>query len=271
MAKKLSEAQRTERRQKQADDIEKATRELLTSDGWARWARTRAKFHKYSIGNTMLIAWQCPEASHVAGFRKWLELGRQVRKGEKAITILGPVIVKCESTEKPGTYEKKCVGFKGVSVFDISQTDGDPLPEPVVEPITGDSHAAFLPKLKKLAKELDFKVVEESLVDVGGYCDPQRKVIAINRTDEVNKKVRVLVHELAHALGVGYKDYGRSAAEVIVETTTVIVCSSIGLDTTGESIPYIAGWGESGNLKAIKACAETVDEIARRIERACAV
>jgi hypothetical protein len=81
--------------------------------------------------------------------------------------------------------------------------------------------------------------------------------------------VRVLVHELAHALGVGYADYGREDAEVIVETAAVIVCGALVLDTSGESIPYIAGWAEANDVEAIGKHAATVDEIASNLEHAC--
>jgi hypothetical protein len=78
--------------------------------------------------------------------------------------------------------------------------------------------------------------------------------------------VRVLVHELAHALGIGYREHGRRRAEVIVDTVTAVVCGSLGLDTSGSTVPYIAGWGEDGDLDAIRGCAEAIDSIARRIE-----
>ena len=83
-----------------------------------------------------------------------------------------------------------------------------------------------------------------------------------------NKQVRTLIHELAHALGIGYEHYGRHQAEVLVDCVTYIVSSSVGLDVGGESIPYIAGWGEDGALDAIRDYAHTIDEIARRIEDA---
>jgi len=76
------------------------------------------------------------------------------------------------------------------------------------------------------------------------------------------------VHELAHALGIGYEQYGREQAEVLVDSVTYIVCSSVGLEVGGESIPYIAGWGEDGALDAIREYAETIDAIARRVEDA---
>ena len=81
-----------------------------------------------------------------------------------------------------------------------------------------------------------------------------------------NAQVRVLVHEIAHALGVGYREHGRGRAEVIVDTVTYVVCGSVGLDTSRSSVAYVAGWGEDGALDAIRGCAQTIDEIARRIE-----
>ena len=81
-----------------------------------------------------------------------------------------------------------------------------------------------------------------------------------------NTQVRVLVHEIAHALGVGYSEYGRRRAEVLVDTVTFIVCGAVGLDTGGSTVPYVAGWGESGELDAIRGYAEMIDQIARRIE-----
>ena len=74
------------------------------------------------------------------------------------------------------------------------------------------------------------------------------------------------MHELAHALGVGYSEYGRRRAEVLVDTVTFIVCGAVGLDTSGSSVSYVAGWGESGELDAIRSYAQTIDKIARRIE-----
>ena len=101
----------------------------------------------------------------------------------------------------------------------------------------------------------------------GGWCDPDRKEIVL-ATGPANRQIRMLVHELAHALGLGYAQYGREQAEVLVDCVTYVVCSATGLDVGGESIPYIAGWGEDGALDAIRDYAETIDTIARRIEDA---
>jgi antirestriction protein ArdC len=174
-----------------------------------------------------------------------------------------------ESGQETG---ERVVFFRSVPVFDIAQTDGEPLPEVPREPIAGDSHAAFLEPLTAHARSLGFRVEREPLEHAGGYCDHKaRRIVVSSSLCSVNAEVRVLVHELAHAHGVSYRDFGRADAEVIVETAGTIVCGSIGLDTSGEAIPYLAEWGEANDLAAIRSYAATVDEIARELERACGV
>jgi antirestriction protein ArdC len=261
------EAKRAEARER----VERATRALLSSDGWRRWAETRATFHRYSWGNCALIAMQRPEATQVAGFKSWQQVGRQVRKGERSIRIMAPMSVK-ERDETGDETGERVIFFRAVPVFDVSQTEGDPLPEPPCEPITGDSHARYIDQLEAHARSLGYTVEREPLEHAGGYCDAKRQRIVVSSNVEApNARVRVLVHELAHAHGVGYADYGREDAEVLVETAAVIVCGALGLDTSGESIPYIASWGESNDLEAIGKHAATVDEIASAIEAACGV
>lgn len=248
--------------------IERSVRELLTSEGWRRWAETRATFHRYSFGNCLLIAQQAPQATQIAGFKSWQSLGRQVRKGERAIRIMAPMSVKRENADT-GEVERVPF-FRAVPVFDIAQTDGEPLPAAPCEPITGDSHESYIGPLTEHARSLGYSVEREQLEHARGYCDAKaRRIVLADDLGSANAGVRVLVHELAHAHGVSYKDYGRGEAECIVETAATIVCGSLGLDTSGESIPYIAEWGEAGDLDAIREHAETVDSIARSIEQAC--
>lgn len=150
----------------------------------------------------------------------------------------------------------------------------DPLPgrEPVAlappcEPITGDSHGHLLTPLENFAARQGYSVRYLPLNgSADGWCDSERMEIAINERLAANAQVRVLVHELAHALGLGYRELGRERAEVLVDTVTYIVCSSVGLDVGGASIPYVAGWGEHGELDAIRQYAQTVDDVARRLE-----
>jgi antirestriction protein ArdC len=260
-------AYRQDKQQQAREQVERSVRELLTSDGWRRWAETRATFHSYSFGNCLLIAQQAPQATQVAGFKAWQQLGRQVRKGERGIRIMAPMVVRDRDSEDE---DARRVLFHTVSVFDLAQTDGEPLPEPPCEPITGDSHARYLEPLKDHARTLDVAVYEyEPTSAAQGFYDEKGRRIVISTDLAPNGKVRTLVHELAHAHGVTYKDYSRAEAEVIVETAAVIVCGSIGLDTSGESIPYLAGWGESDDLEAIRKHAELVDTLARTLEQAC--
>lgn len=252
------------------EQVERAARALLTSDGWRQWAQTRATFHEYSWGNCALIAMQRPDATQVAGFKAWQQLGRQVRRGEKAIRIMAPMVVKEHDSAGDETGETFTL-FRAVSVFDIAQTDGEPLPQPPREPITGDSHFAYVGALTAYARTLGISVEYRRLEHAGGYYSQrERKIVVSTDVGCANAHVRVLVHELAHAVGVPtYREHGRANAEVIVETAAVIVCGAIGLDTSGESIPYIAGWGEANDLAAIRTYAETVDTIARQLEGAC--
>ena len=195
-----------------------------------------------------------------------------MRKGDKAIRILAPVTVKQRDERGEQTGEK--VFFRTVPVFDVSMTDPLPGREPIplappAEPIAGDSHADLIAPLRELAGELGYQVEIRALPEngPGGWCDPKHKQIVI-ADGPANAIVRTLVHEIAHALGIGYEQYGREQAEVLVDCVTYIVCASAGLDVGGESIPYVAGWGEDGAVDAIKAYAAMLDSVARRIEDA---
>jgi hypothetical protein len=263
-----------ERRAADRDRIEHAARALLSSEGWQHWVQVRSRngLARYSFGNQLLIALQNPDATYVAGFRAFLDLGRCVRKGERGIRIHAPMPPrKKENDDEEG---RQAVRFRSVAVFDVSQTD--PLPdaepvalEPPAAPITGDSHAHLLPKLEVLAGELGYSVATEHVPgSAEGHCDAKRKRITIDADLPANARVRVLVHELAHAQGIDYTTYTRERAEVIVDTATIIACGSAGLDVTGDAIPYIAGWGEDGALDAVRGFAAEIDRVARRIEEA---
>jgi hypothetical protein len=101
-----------------------------------------------------------------------------------------------------------------------------------------------------------------------GWCDARSKTIAVGARLAVNRQFAVLVHEIGHALGIDYERYRREVAEVLVDTVTYVVCGGVGLDVGGEAIPYVAGWGEHEATSAVTRFAETIDQIARRIEAA---
>lgn len=271
----LTRSERDLRRRQELERLRQATDALLSSEGWQRWLRTRSRFHRYSLRNTLLIAHQCPHATHVAGFRRWLELGRAVRKGEKGIRIFAPIRYRQRDPEQTdGDHvERELVGFRLAAVFDVSQTeplpDAEPAPlDPPGQPVSGDSHAQLLEPLEQYAQSLGYSVGYQLLRGRAGSCSQREHRIVIDSALPANGKVATLIHELAHAHGIDYASYARDEAELIVESVAFIVCGSVGLDTSADSVPYLAGWNPDDPGERIRQLAATIDEIARAIEHA---
>lgn len=276
--RRLTDSEREQRRRADRERVTEAALQLLSSEGWKRWVRTRQTFRTYSASNCMLIALQCHQRGirpeQIAGFHAWIKLGRTVRKGEQAIRILAPITLKHDETAKDANTQQRHLFFKTTFVFDVSQTDPipgvDPAPlQPPCQPLTGDSHAHLIKPLQAFASSVGYDAAFESVPGAtGGWCDPHSKRIVVDAEQPANAQVRILVHEITHALGVDYTQYERAQAEVIVDTTTLIVLSAVGLDTAGETIPYVAGWGETGALEAVTEFAAVIDTLARQIEAA---
>jgi hypothetical protein len=277
--RRLTDQERDQRRAEDRERVRHAAEQLLTSDGWKCWVRVRARggLARLSLNNQLLVALTMPDASFVAGFRAWLKLGYCVRKGEKAIRIIAPVPIKDrkddESRDNP---EKPRVLFKTAFVFDRSQvdpiegTEQAPL-DPPCEPLPGDTHVHLLAPMQAFTESIGFTVAFEEIPgSTGGWCDRKNRQIVVDNSQPANAPLRILIHETVHALGVGYAEYGRERAEVIVDTATYLIAASVGLDVSGETIPYIAGWGEDGELEAVTAFANTIDELAKRVETALA-
>lgn len=282
---KPSAAERQDRYRQQRERLQQACRKLLSSDGWQRWVRVRSNngLARYSFNNQCLLAIQAYERgidlSYVAGFRAFLKLGRAVRKGEKALCVLAPHTITIKRTQlsegDPETdVEGQRVFFRSVPVFDISQTEQLPGTEsaPLSPPgklVDGDSHRHLIARLLTHAGELGYQVEERDLPAAGpqGWCDHRTRLIVVG-SGPANRRVRILVHELAHAHGIGYEQYTRRQAEVLVDTVTHIVLAQVGLDIAGETVPYIASWGEDGALDAIRDYAQAIDQVAHKIEDA---
>ena len=257
------------RRALERERVDAACKALLTSEGWCRWVRARSVFRSYSFNNQLLIAMQAPEASRVAGFQAWRKLGRQVRKGETSIRIYAPMPYRKEP--KPGE-EETGMRFRAVPVFDLAQTDPIPgveqLPlEPPSEPVSGDSHAQLIPRLCDHAAELGYTVRFEPTSGYDGYCSRSNREIVVNSDLAANGRLRVLIHELCHAHDASYDTYKRATCEVIVDCATHIICTSVGLDVSADSIPYMAGWAEHDDaISAITRFAGVIDTLAATIE-----
>jgi antirestriction protein ArdC len=281
-------ATKEQRRAADRERMNAAIEALQTSDGWQRWLRARSRFHAYSFHNQLLIAHQCPDATHVAGFRAWLKLGYCVRKGQHALRIWAPMPPSKKALkawreagsipdDRPRTF------FRIVPVFDRSQVDpipdhpGGPAPlEPPHEPITGDRLERCRRPLVQLASALGSEVTFEPIAGAAaGYHEPATGLIVIDNGPDrsPNAEIQTLVHELAHRLVRHDKrdddpklDY--RAEELVAESVAFTVCAGLGLDTAGDSAPYLAGWGGEEAADRIEALAHLIDRLAKRIEDA---
>lgn len=284
--RKLSEDERAEKRAAERELMAHAIEELRSSEGWQRWLRVRRHFHSYSFHNQLLIAFQRPGATRVAGFRRWLSLGYAVRKGEHGISIWAPCPPskkKLREWREAGSNpdEKPRTFFRLVKVFDRSQVDplpkflGEPLAlDPPIEPIEGDSLAGMFEPLADFATSIGCHVVVEEIPgSANGYLDPTTGKIAVDEISpefSANGQVQTEIHELAHALVRRDRrdedpelTYGKE--EVVVECVAYTVCSTVGLDTAGWSVPYMATWGDG---EEIERYAELIDRLATRLEDA---
>ena len=208
------------------------------------YLKTMAKFHRYSWFNCLLIWLQKPEASHVAGFRKWLELGRHVRKGEKGIAILAPVIhrpkkARYESRPEDSQDERmEVTNFVTTWVFDISQTDGQPLPS--IGKRTGNPGS----QMAKLLDFADSRGIAVSFVESlnGAHGVSRGGSIDILSSLPPAEQFGVLVHELAHELlhqGENKGTKPKLVRELEAEAVAYVVCEAAGLEDRSASADYI--------------------------------
>ncbi|HMO00375.1 MAG TPA: ArdC family protein [Miltoncostaeaceae bacterium] len=258
-----------ERREVARRQFEAACQDLRSSEGWQRFAKARALLRGYSLNNTLLILAQRPDATTVTSYRRWVELGRQVRRGERALRVWAPSIRR-EKDEATGEERRSVRAWVLVPVFDVSQTEGPPLPEPPpLQPLTGDSHAHLLPALEQQAADAGYRVERRDELPGGaqGVVNHRSRLIGLASSLEPNGQVAVLVHELAHVHGAHYRDFGRAGAEVVAETAAHVALSAARLDTGGQAVPYVSGWAEAAP-KDPAAYAGAVHRIAGELEAA---
>ena len=198
--------------------------------------RTMARFHKYSWHNVALIASQRPTATRVAGFQTWRTMGRCVRKGEKGIAILAPIVGRREA-ESDGDNGRTVVGFRAAYVFDVEQTDGEPLPEP--GEATGDPGAKTA-SLKTAI--LERGITLESVDDLGGALGTSSGgCIRILKGLSPAMEFTTLVHEYAHELlhRADDRPASRDTRELEAEAVAFVVGGAVGLNTSDASRDYI--------------------------------
>jgi antirestriction protein ArdC len=281
----ITDEERQARREADREKAAQAVEALTTSEGWQAWLAVRRHFRTYSVNNQFLIASQYQDATYVAGFRKWLQLGYAVRRGEKAIRIWMPMP---PSKKALGAWEaagavvrdRPKTRFRLGPVFDRSQVEPLPAPadpvnlEPPIVRTEGDELAWTLPHLIELARQAGYEVVFEPGPErIGGMCIPDTRLLSINNRPcfSINQQVKTMIHELSHMLlrierQEDDLELTYSEEELVVESIAFTVCGSLGLDTSGYSIPYLASWAQHASMETIGRSAGMVDRVAKRIE-----
>lgn len=189
------------------------------------------RFHRYSLGNVLLIASQKPAASRVAGYRTWQQLGRQVKKGEKGIRILAPILLR----KKEENEEDDVIAFKAACVFDVSQTEGKELLEfAKVKGKPGET----LERLKALVAEQGIKLEYSNRIGPAEGMSAGGKII-LREDLEPAAEFSVLVHELAHEMLHQGEEEGKTVRETEAEAVAFAVCQAVGLDTNTAASDYI--------------------------------
>lgn len=235
---------------------------LTTSEQWQRYLDFQSRFQRYSYNNALLIAAQCREATQVAGFNAWRKMGRTVRKGEKAIWILAPMVYKtaqAEGDQQTQPFERIIRGFKFVPVFDVSQTEGEDLPI-ICNRLDGDDPSGHYTKLVGVARSIGFSVETHTFDgSTNGDCTHSEHRIRVEARNAPAQRVKTLAHEIAHAL-LHESFESRALAELEAESTAYIVCQALGIDSSDYSFGYVATWagGSTNAIASIKACCERI-------------
>ena len=288
--------ERTEKQKVQeiTDKLEEGLKELFESEKYKAYLSTMSKFHNYSFNNTLLIAMQKPEATLVAGYKAWQKnFERHVNKGEKAIRILAPAPYKIKEErdkldpvtgemmfDENGMPQKEQVevtipAFRAVSVFDVSQTDGKPIPKLEAQELlsTVEGYEDFVQALMNVAPvPIGF---EDIPGDSKGYFHTEEKRIAVQENMSESQTLKTMVHEVAHSMlhnkeinrddlmEAPVKD--RNTKEVEAESVAYTVCQHFGIDTSDYSFGYIAGWSSGKDMKELKSSLDTIRKTASEL------
>lgn len=268
--------------------IEASIQDLFQSERYMDYLRTMSRFHRYSVNNTILIHAQRPDATLVAGFNRWRDqFGRNVKRGEKGIKIIAPTPFKKKVEEEkldPDTKlpmrdkdgniimeekEIKIPMFKIVSVFDVSQTEGEPLPD-IVGTLTGDvqNYEVFMEALRRSSPvPIEMKPLTP---DTDGLFSIDKQHITIREGMSEVQTVSAVIHEITHSKLHNYKKNSpdakdRSTEEVEAESVSFAVCAYYGIQTGENSFGYIANWSQDKELPELRASLETINKTASEL------
>ena len=261
--------------------LEQGIREVFDSGKYTEYLAAMSRFHHYSARNVLLIQMQLPNATRVASAKKWREeFGRHINRGEKAIYIIAPapIVRKVErqkidpDTKAPMLDENGHVImeekefqvplFRPVPVFDVSQTDGKPLPQ-LAENLSGDvrQYEVFMEALRRTAPvPITF---EPMAANMDGYFSADGQRIAIREGMSQVQTVSAAVHEITHSILHGQKDEkSRSTEELEAESVSYVVCQYYGIETGANSLGYLASWSKDRELSELRACLDTISKTA---------
>lgn len=256
------------------EQLERGVKEVFNSDRYKNYLDTMSKFYQYSANNVMLILMQMPDARFIASYKSWQkDFKRNVKKGEHAIRILAPITHKYtkEVMLQDGTKEERegaWLSYMGVPVFDISQTEGEALPE-ICKSLSGDV-AQFDVLIENLVSISPVPVEYEDIQGSAfGYFSHTENRIVLRQKMEQRQIVKTLVHEIAHAIlhNDSSEESGidRKTKEVQAESVAYTVCKAIGIDTEDYSFGYIAGWSKGKEVKELTASMEVIRKTAKMI------
>ena len=288
MAENNTEKQRV---QELTDKLKQGLQDLFNSDSYRNYLSTMSKFHNYSFNNTLLIAMQKPDATLVAGYKALQKnFERHVNKGEKAIRILAPAPYKIKEErdkidpvtqelllDKDGNPQKEEVEitipvFRAVSVFDVAQTDGKPIPELAAKELLSDVEG-YQDMIRAVEAISPVPIeLEEIAGDSKGYYDSEAKRIAVQENMSESQTLKTMIHEVAHSK-LHSKEVeqdeqmrkDRNTKEVEAESVAYTVCQHFGIDTSDYSFGHIAGWSSGRDTKELRASMDTIRKTASEL------
>ena len=266
------------------EKLEQSIKDIFNDQGFKDYLKTMSIFHNYSYRNIALIKNQCPDATCVSGFTTWKKLDRYVKKGEKGIGILAPIPLKTNTkvnnpdpqTGEMVTQEAEQIRmhFKVVYVYDVSQTDGAPLPAlpNAATPIelTGDvpQFDQIIDALRQVSPyPINFEAIKDGQHQANGYCDNLNHVIVIDDSLSNAMKVKTCIHEVAHARmhAANLSMSNRRTKEVEAESVAYVVTNHYGIDSSDYSFAYVAGWSSSQELRELKASLQHIQAESQKL------
>ncbi len=262
--------------------LEKGVKDIFTTDGYKDYLNFCAKLPRYSVNNQILIMLQRPDATMCQSFTNWKEMNRFVRKGEKGIRILAPAPYKMQKEQdktdasgrpildKDGEPVKETVevtinAFKPVSTFDISQTEGDPVPTVGVAELTGsvEGYEALLEAIKEVVPvPISFEQIDSG---AKGFYHLEENRIVVQEGMSEAQTVKTLLHEASHqalhsreAMQASGEQKSKNQKETEAESVAYVVCQHYGIDTSDYSFAYVATWSADKEVPELKASLDTI-------------